>query len=64
MIDRFNKQNFVAEHAESGPFLSEFMETQMFQCFVDERYLQAGNAEIDGGCRGENWFHYQPFAPS
>lgn len=49
VIDRFDKNRFVAQHVEKGPFLAEFMLTQMFQCFVDERYeLTAAQSHAKG----------------
>jgi hypothetical protein len=41
VVDRFNKIKFCSNNPEKGPFLTAFMETQMFQCFVDERYQQS-----------------------
>jgi hypothetical protein len=46
VIDKFNKTKFVTEHDEKCKFLSDFMETQMFQCFVDDRYDSAAHRGI------------------
>lgn len=54
VVDKFQKARFCAEHAEKGPFLQEFMETQMFQCFVDDRYDQSTRALAGKGAAAAN----------
>ncbi len=41
VIDKFDKRRFLEQHEDKSQFLSEFLETQMFQCFVDDRYGDA-----------------------
>jgi len=38
VVEKFKKEEFLAEHPDRCEWLREVMETQMFQCFVDERY--------------------------
>eukprot|EP00466_Bigelowiella_natans_P004145 jgi/Bigna1/86240/estExt_fgenesh1_pg.C_90089 len=38
VVEKFKKEEFLAEHPDKCDWLREVMETQMFQCFVDERY--------------------------
>lgn len=51
--DKFDKNRFIQSqtrgHPSDVPFLSEFMETQMMQCFVDDRYAdvkETSNLEV------------------
>jgi hypothetical protein len=44
VVDKFDKAKFVAEHPEKCKFLTDWMDTQMFQCFVDDRYEGGGGA--------------------
>mmetsp|Transcript_2538 Transcript_2538/g.4985 ORF Transcript_2538/g.4985 Transcript_2538/m.4985 type:complete len:1661 (-) Transcript_2538:316-5298(-) len=38
VVEKFKKEEFLNEHGDKCEWLREVMETQMFQCFVDERY--------------------------
>ena len=44
VLDKIDRERLMAEHPESGPFLTEFLDTQMFQCFVDDRYEASAQA--------------------
>jgi hypothetical protein len=43
VIDKFNKQKFLDSHSEKCEFLVQFLTTQTFQCFVDDRYEASPN---------------------
>jgi hypothetical protein len=38
VVEKFDKVGFSNKHPDNGPVLKAFMETQMFQCFIDDRY--------------------------
>eukprot|EP00468_Gymnochlora_sp_CCMP2014_P013813 CAMPEP_0167754294 /NCGR_PEP_ID=MMETSP0110_2-20121227/8189_1 /TAXON_ID=629695 /ORGANISM="Gymnochlora sp., Strain CCMP2014" /LENGTH=1479 /DNA_ID=CAMNT_0007640155 /DNA_START=868 /DNA_END=5307 /DNA_ORIENTATION=- len=38
VVEKYKKEEFLSEHGDRCEWLKEVMETQMFQCFVDERY--------------------------
>ena len=38
VVDKFDKSRFLNEHPDKCKFLQDFLETQMFQCFIDDRY--------------------------
>jgi hypothetical protein len=46
VVDKFNKDKWLETHPEKGPFFEQFLDTQMFQCFVDDRY-EASPANLD-----------------
>ncbi len=43
VIDKFDKKRFLEDNEDKSQFLAEFLETQMFQCFVDDRYGDAAS---------------------
>jgi len=45
IVEKFRKDEFLREHPEACQHLTEFLDTQMFQCFVDDRYESSAGAE-------------------
>lgn len=43
VVDKFRKNQFLQAHPEKCEFLSDFLSTQLFQCFVDDRYGHSAN---------------------
>ena len=37
-VEKYDKEKFLREHSDNSDWLKEVMDTQMFQCFIDERY--------------------------
>jgi len=45
VVEKFQKAKFLQNHINKCPFLEAFLDTQMFQCFVDDRYVEQPEGE-------------------
>ncbi len=57
VTEKFQKENFLADlNLRGDPFMTQFLNAQLFQCFVDERFEQS-----QVGCpRAENPSYFSP----